>query len=224
LGETLVNFAHLRANLHRVLWVMLRAHRGAAASRGPSADFEIERQWRAGPGTRVPSWIGPWRAVEETEALLLDRYFDTRDLQLAATRSRLRIRSTPAGDIATLKRRVANRGRLRHRIEIEGPCDADPERSVPFVAARLLTLDPLHEIGTIQTRRVNRLYRRGQRMVEVARDEIGYRSGPSEWRIEVEGDAADVAEVAQLLEVRVPGLAPVRRGKVQEMLSRRAAA
>jgi inorganic triphosphatase YgiF len=213
-----VNIAHVQAVLHRVMWVAGTHHPLRA-----TAGFEVERQWRAMPGVVLPAELGDWRLDVESDALLVDRYFDTADLQLHASRSRLRIRTTPAGPIATLKRRVGSGGRLRRRIEIEAPCEADPEQSIPFVAARLLTLDPLHEIGTIRTRRLSRSYRLENRVVEVVRDRVRYDTGADEWRLELEGDPDDVRTVGRLLERRVPGLAAVRRGKVQTMLARRAA-
>ncbi|HEY3613079.1 MAG TPA: hypothetical protein VGK92_05210, partial [Gaiellales bacterium] len=114
-------------------------------------------------------------------------------------------------------------GRLRRRIEIEGPCDGDPETSVAFVAARLLTLQPLDRIGRIATARTVRVYVCGERAVELARDRVSYPVGADEWRLEAEGAADDVDEIGRLLEQLELGLGRVRRGKVQTLLPRGAA-
>ena len=112
---------------------------------------------------------------------------------------------------------------LRRRVEIEGPCDGDPELSAAFVAARLLTLQPLVELGRIVTARVIRVYAHGERTVEVVRDCVSYPVGADEWRLEAEGEVADVIELGELLERMPLGLAPVRRGKVRTLLQRCAA-
>ena len=188
-----------------------------------TAGLEIERQWKAHPGLRLPPSIGDWNAVGSRDELLVDHYYDTSDLQLAEQRARLRVRRAAEADVATLKRRMPSDGRLRHRIEIEGPFDGDPELSVAFVAARLLTQHPLTLLGRIVTARSTRVYALGARRVDVARDCVSYPVGRDEWRLEAEGEARDVLEIAQLLEELPLGLAPVRRGKVQTLLRRRAA-
>jgi uncharacterized protein YjbK len=187
------------------------------------AGYEIERQWRAHPNLRLPSRIGLWCAVDGHYDRLVDSYYDTHDLQLDGRRARLRLRRAAMYEVATLKRRVPAAAGLRRRIEIEGPCDGDPETSVAFVAARLLTLQPLEEIGRIVTARTTRVYAHGERRVEVVRDHVVYPRGGDEWRVEAEGAAADVNELAHLLEDLPLGLQPVRRGKVQTMLRRAAA-
>jgi adenylate cyclase class IV len=187
------------------------------------AALEIERQWSATPFTHLPARLGAWRAVDGHESVLVDTYFDTADRRLEWSRARLRVRATGTETLATLKRRVGRSGDLRRKVEIEGPCGDDPEQSVPFLAARLLTLDPLHELGVISTRRTTTVYRRDDRRVEVAHDEVDYPRGGPEWRLEAEGHADDVSELARLLEQRVDGLAAVRRGKVQTLLHRLAA-
>ena len=188
-----------------------------------TAGFEIERQWRARHDLVLPEAIGAWQAVDDGEHRLVDHYYDTADLTLAGQRARLRVRRTGYAEVATLKRRVPSGGRLRRRIEIEGPFDADPETSVAFVAARLLTLHPLGPIGRIVTARTTRVYARDERTVEIAHDRVSYPVGGDEWRLEAEGRAADVREIARLLERMALGLAPVRRGKVQTLLRRCAA-
>jgi inorganic triphosphatase YgiF len=188
-----------------------------------TAGIEIERQWRAHAALRLPLVIGAWRAVSERDHRLVDHYYDTTDLQLAGQRARLRVRRSEASEVATLKRRVSSGGRLRRRIEIEGPCEGDPEASVAFIAARLLTLHPLELIGRIVTARTAHVYARGERRVEIARDRVSYSVGGDEWRLEFEGAADDVNEIAQLLERLPLGLEPVRRGKVQTLLRRGAA-
>jgi inorganic triphosphatase YgiF len=188
-----------------------------------SAGVEIERQWRASAGLRLPAAIGPWHVVSERHQRLVDHYYDTADLQLAEQRARLRVRHVDAVAFATLKRRVPSGGRLRRRIEIEGPCQGDPEASVAFVAARLLTLHPLGQIGRIATARTARLYVCGERAVEVASDRVSYPVGDDEWRVEAEGAADDVNEIGRLLEQLSLGLGRVRRGKVQTLLRRCAA-
>jgi inorganic triphosphatase YgiF len=188
-----------------------------------AAGYEVERQWRAHPSLRLPAAIGAWHAVDDGHDHLVDHYYDTADLQLHAQRARLRLRTAGAIEIATLKRRLPSSAGLRRRLEIEGPCDGDPEASVAFVAARLLTLQPLVEIGRIVTARTTRVYARGERSVEVVRDCVSYPVGGDEWRVEAEGDAGDVAEIGALLERLALGLAPVRRGKVQTLLRRCAA-
>ena len=135
-----------------------------------AAGFEIERQWRAHSGLQLPLAIGDWRAVEYRRDRLVDHYYDTADMQLEGHRARLRVRSSDACEVATLKRRVTSSAGLRRRIEIEGPCGGDPEESVAFVAARLLTLHPLVELGRIVTIRTTRVYARGDRTVEVVKD------------------------------------------------------
>lgn len=144
-------------------------------------------------------------------------------MQLDSRRARLRLRNMEACELATLKRRVASNGGLRRSIEIEGPFDGDPETSVAFVAARLLTLKPLVEIGRIVTARSTRIYVKAEQTVEVARDCVSYPVGDDEWRLEAEGDTRDVEEIARLLERMPLGLEPVRRGKVQTLLRRCAA-
>jgi inorganic triphosphatase YgiF len=188
-----------------------------------AAGFEVERQWRAHASLRLPSALGTWHAVDDHSDRLVDHYYDTADLQLHEQRARLRLRTAGAIEIATLKRRVSASAGLRRRIEIEGPCGADPEASVAFVAARLLTLQPLVEIGRIVTARTTRVYAHGDRAVEVVRDCVSYPVGGDEWRLEAEGEAGDVSEIAELLERLPLGLAPVRRGKVQTLLRRCAA-
>jgi inorganic triphosphatase YgiF len=188
-----------------------------------TAGLEIERQWRAHPGLRLPESIGDWCAIDHRDELLVDYYYDTADLQLAGQRARLRVRRAAAADIATLKRRVSSDGHLRRRIEIEGPYDGDPETSVAFVAARLLTQRPLTLLGRIVTARATRVYSLGTRRVEVARDRVSYPVGRDEWRLEAEGEARDVLEIGHMLERLPLGLAPVRRGKVQTLLRRCAA-
>jgi inorganic triphosphatase YgiF len=193
------------------------------APRTVSAGVEIERQWRARAGLHLPSAIGPWRVVAERRQQLVDHYYDTAERQLAEQRARLRVRHDDDAAVATLKRRVPSGGRLRRRIEIEGPCDGDPETSVAFVAARLLTLQPLDRIGRIATARTVRVYVCGERAVELARDRVSYPVGADEWRLEAEGAADDVDEIGRLLEQLELGLGRVRRGKVQTLLRRGAA-
>ena len=160
------------------------------------AGLEVERQWRAHPRLRLPSRIGAWQAIDERHDRLVDHYYDTSDMQLDRQRARLRLRSAGASELATLKRRVTSSGGLRKSIEIEGPFDGDPETSVAFVAARLLTLKPLLEIGRIVTARSTRIYVNAERTVEVARDCVSYPVGDDEWRLEVEGATRDVDEIA----------------------------
>jgi uncharacterized protein YjbK len=188
-----------------------------------AAGFEVERQWRAHRSLRLPSAIGAWRAVDDQHDFLVDHYYDTADLRLDGQRARLRLRTAGAIEVATLKRRVSSSAGMRRRIEIEGPCDGDPETSVAFVAARLLTLQPLLEIGRIVTDRTTRVYARGERAVELVRDHVSYPVGGDDWRLEAEGERKDVAEIASLIERLSLGLAPVRRGKVQTLLRRCAA-
>lgn len=188
-----------------------------------AAGFEVEHQWRAHASLRLPVAIGAWRAVDDYSDRLVDHYYDTADLQLDGQRARLRLRTAGAIEIATLKRRVSSSAGLRRRIEIEGPCHGDPETSVAFVAARLLTLQPLVEIGRIVTARTTRIYAHGERAVEVVRDCVSYPVGGDEWRLEAEGAPGDVSEIAALIERLSLGLAPVRRGKVQTLLRRCAA-
>jgi inorganic triphosphatase YgiF len=188
-----------------------------------TAGVEIERQWRAHAGLRLPPLLGAWRALAERDLRLVDHYYDTADLQLAEQRARLRVRCSDEADVATLKRRVSSGDRLRRRIEIEGPCGGDPEASVAFIAARLLTLHPLERIGRIVTARTAHVYACGERRIEIARDRVSYPVGGDEWRLEAEGAADDVNEIAGLLERLPLGLEPVRRGKVQTLLRRSAA-
>jgi CYTH domain len=189
-----------------------------------AAGFEIERQWRAHPRLHLPAAVGDWRVTDESSERLVDRYYDTADLDLDARRARLRVRSGEASEVATLKRRVSSIAGLRRRIEIEGPCDGgDPETSVAFVAARLLTLRPLLEIGHIETDRTTRIYALGERSVQLMRDCVSYPVGADEWRLEAEGSVEDVKAIAGLLERLPLGLAPVGRGKVQTLLRRCAA-
>jgi uncharacterized protein YjbK len=188
-----------------------------------SAGLEIERQWRAHPSLRLPAEIGEWHAVEDLDERLFDHYYDTADMELHRRRARLRVRRSHVLTYSTLKRRVSSTAGLRRRIEIEGPCARDPETSVAFIAARLLTLQPLVEIGHIVTARATRVYTSQGRAVEVVRDRVTYPVGRDEWRLEVEGEADDVTQVAMLLEQLRLGLAPVRRGKVQTLLRRCAA-
>jgi CYTH domain len=187
------------------------------------AGFEVERQWRAHSRLRLPTSLGPWKAIDERWDRIVDHYYDTSDMQLDSRRARLRLRNTEACELATLKRRVASNGGLRRSIEIEGPCGGDPETSVAFVAARLLTLKPLAEIGRIVTARTTRIYVKSEQTVEVARDCVSYPVGDDEWRLEAEGETDAVEEIALLLERMPLGLAPVRRGKVQTLLRRCAA-
>lgn len=187
------------------------------------AGIEIERQWRAHPNLRLPSRIGCWSAIDDHHDRLVDDYYDTRELQLAARRARLRLRRAGTYEVATLKRRVTSNAGLRRRIEIEGPYEGDLETTIAFVAARLLTLRPLLAIGRIETTRTTRLYADGERRVEVARDHVSYPRGADEWRLEAEGAAADVNEIGALLERLPLGLSRVRRGKVQTLLRRCAA-
>ena len=187
------------------------------------AGLEVERQWRAHPRLRLPARIGAWQAIDDRHDRLVDHYYDTSDMQLDRQRARLRLRSAGACELATLKRRVMSSGSLRRSIEIEGPFDGDPEASVAFVAARLLTLKPLLELGRIVTARSTRIYVKAEQTVEVARDCVSYPVGDDEWRLEVEGETRDVDEIARLLERMPLGLAPVRRGKVQTLLRRCAA-
>jgi inorganic triphosphatase YgiF len=187
------------------------------------AGLEVERQWRAHPRLRLPSRIGAWHAIDDRHDRLVDHYYDTSDMQLDIQRARLRLRSAGACELATLKRRVSSCDGLRRSIEIEGPFDGDPEASVAFVAARLLTLKPLLEIGRIVTARSTRIYGKAEQTVEIATDRVSYPVGDDEWRLEVEGETRDVDEMAQLLERMPLGLAPVRRGKVQTLLRRYAA-
>ena len=198
-------------------------HELSARTDAPVAAFEIERQWRAHPSLQLPLTVGAWRAVADRRERLLDHYYDTADLQLDRQRARLRLRTSGSGEVATLKRHVTSSAGLRRRIEIEGPCEGDPETSVAFVAARLLTLHPLVELGRIVTARATRIYAHGERTVEVVRDCVSYPVGEDEWRLEAEGEADDVSELGALLERMPLGLAPVRRGKVQTLLRRCAA-
>jgi inorganic triphosphatase YgiF len=188
-----------------------------------SAGFEIEHQWRAHPSLRLPAEIGEWQALEDVDERLVDHYYDTAGMELHERRARLRVRRSHALTYSTLKRRISSTAGLRRRIEIEGPCAHDLETSVAFIAARLLTLQPLLEIGHIITARVTRVYTYQGRAVEIVKDQVTYPVGRDEWRLEVEGDADDVTQVAMLLEQLRLGLAPVRRGKVQTLLHRRAA-
>ena len=188
-----------------------------------SAGVEIERQWRAHPGLRLPAEIAEWRCVDELDERLVDHYYDTAKMELHRRRARLRVRRSEALTSSTLKRRISSTAGLRRRIEIEGPCAHDPEASLAFVAARLLTLQPLRPIGHIITARATRIYTYEGRRVEVVRDRVRYPIGRDEWRLEVEGAAEDVTRVADVLEQLRLGLAPVRRGKIQTLLRRCAA-
>jgi inorganic triphosphatase YgiF len=182
--------------------------------------LEVERQWRAHPGLRLPARIGAWHAIERHAQVLVDRYYDTPELQLHEQRMRLRVRRSHERAVSTLKRRLGSASGLRRRIEIEGPCEGDPEISLAFVAARLVTLEPLREFGTIVTRRTTSVYELDRRRIEVVRDHVSYPAGSDEWRLEAEGLPDDVNELAALLETLPLGLAPVRRGKVQTLLKR----
>ena len=118
---------------------------------------------------------------------------------------------------------MTSSGGLRRSIEIEGTFGDDPETSVAFVAARLLTLKPLIEVGRIVTARSTRIYANAERTLEIACDRVSYPVGDDEWRLEAEGATSDVEEFAMLLERLPLGLAPVRHGKVQTLLRRCAA-
>ena len=194
-----------------------------SAATSVSACVEVERQWRAHASLRLPAAIGNWRLVDALEERLVDHYYDTTDLELHAQRVRLRVRRSDSLRYSTLKRRLSSSEGLRRRIEIESRCDDDHEASAAFVAARLLTLRPLAEIGRIVTARATHLYAHDDRCVEVVRDRVSYPVGEDEWRLEAEGDPADVTEIGALLERLPLGLAPVRRGKVQTLLRRCAA-
>jgi inorganic triphosphatase YgiF len=198
-------------------------HELSTRADGPVAGFEVERQWRAHPALQLPLSLGAWRAVDDRCERLLDHYYDTADLQLDRQRARLRLRTSDAAEVATLKRHVTSSAGLRRRVEIEGPCEGDPELSAAFIAARLLTLHPLVELGRIVTARATRVYARGERTVEVVRDCVSYPVGEDEWRLEAEGEAGDVTELGALLDRMPLGLAPVRRGKVRTLLQRCAA-
>jgi adenosylmethionine---8-amino-7-oxononanoate aminotransferase len=80
---------------------------------------------------------------------------------------------------------------------------------VAFIAARLLTLHPLERLGRIVTARTTRVYGLGDRRVEVARDRVSYPVGADEWRVEAEGAAGDVDEIARLLAMREEEVAAV---------------
>jgi inorganic triphosphatase YgiF len=187
------------------------------------AGIEVERQWRAHSRLHLPSRIGSWKAIEDRYDRLIDHYYDTFDMHLQSQRARLRLRRAGASEVATLKRRVTSSGGLRRSIEIEGAFEHDPETSVAFVAARLLTLKPLIEVGRIVTARSTRIYANAERTLELARDRVSYPVGDDEWRLEAEGETSDVEEFAMLLERLPLGLAPVRHGKVQTLLRRCAA-
>jgi uncharacterized protein YjbK len=187
------------------------------------AGVEVERQWRAHSRLHLPSRIGSWEAIDDRIDRLVDHYYDTSDMQLQSQRARLRLRRAAASEVATLKRRVTSSGGLRRSIEIEGTFGDDPETSVAFVAARLLTLKPLVEIGRMVTARSTRIYTNAGRTLELARDRVSYPVGDDEWRLEAEGATRDVEEIATLLERMPLGLAPVRHGKVQTLLRRCAA-
>lgn len=189
----------------------------------PVAGFEVERQWRAHPSLQLPAAIGAWRAIGDRSERLVDHYYDTADLELDRQRARLRLRSSETAEVATLKRHVTSSAGLRRRVEIEGPCDGDPELSLAFVAARLLTLQPLIELGRIVTERTTRVYADGERSVEVVRDRVSYPVGDDEWRLEAEGEISDVSELGALIERLPLGLGPVRCGKVRTLLQRCAA-
>jgi hypothetical protein len=187
------------------------------------AGVEVERQWRAHSRLHLPAKIGSWTAIEDRYDRLIDDYYDTCDMQLQSQRARLRLRRAAGSEVATLKRRVTSSGGLRKSIEIEGTFGDNPETSVAFVAARLLTLKPLVEIGRIVTARSTRIYANADSTLELARDCVSYPVGDDEWRLEAEGATRDVEEIATLLERMPLGLAPVRHGKVQTLLRRCAA-
>jgi hypothetical protein len=52
-----------------------------------TAGVEIERQWRAHAGLRLPPAIGAWRLVAQRDLRLADHYYDTADSQLAEQRA-----------------------------------------------------------------------------------------------------------------------------------------
>ncbi len=134
------------------------------------------------------------------------------------------MRSSDEAEVATLKRRVSSGGRLRRRIEIEGPCHGDPETSVAFVAARLLTLQPLERDRPHRDGAHGARLRLRRAPVELARDRVSYPVGDDEWRLEAEGAADDVERDRLACSSGSRSASqPVRRGKVQTLLRRCAA-
>ncbi len=189
-----------------------------------SLAVEVERQWLAPKGVRLPARIGAWTMVDEHGANMIDRYFDTTLLCLADRRARLRVRSSAHEDIATLKRRLPGSAGERRKLELQAPAGDDPQASAPFLAAGLITDAPLREIGAIRTRRLTRIYRRDKLAVEVVRDHVGYKWGATIWRVEAEGPEAAVRAFAADIEAAVPGLRPARQGKVATLFERHRAA
>jgi CYTH domain len=185
-----------------------------------SLALEIERQWCVSRGLRLPTRLGRWEAVSEQRDEFSDSYFDTPLLCLGGRRTRLRIRASATGDVATLKRRLAGGGRARRKLELQAPAGEDPYASAPFLAARLITDRPLGEVGEILTRRTTRVYVARDATIEVVRDRVDYAWGETVWRVEAEGHEPVVQAFAEELERAVVGLRPVRQGKAAMLFER----
>ena len=129
---------------------------------------------------------------------MTDRYLDTHlgagRLFLAGMRARLR--EANDGVTLTVKRRGTVSGAITTRSEIEGPAspDLDPA-SWPPSSARDLLLEvaggaPLTEIAALRQRRLVRLLRRGDTIVEISLDEMDALDGDRsvDHRVELEAE------------------------------------
>jgi inorganic triphosphatase YgiF len=182
---------------------------------------EIERQWIAPDDVELPDRIGPFQAGETEQRTIADTYLDTADAALREGGGRLRIRVQNGRQLATFKRSLEGAADgVRRREEVEGPADGDPELSDAFLAARVLSSDPLAPVGTLHTSRAAREYRHGDLVVEAVIDHLRYPDGSQETRVEAEGDEASVEAFGNELERAVGGLEPARTTKGAELARR----
>jgi triphosphatase len=173
------------------------------------------------------------------EQVITDRYLDTAldagALRAAATRARLRSNGTAVVLAVKGRGSVAPDG-VTTRTEVEGPATAtiDPA-SWPPSAARDLLLEragglPLHEIAALRQRRLVRLLRRGETIVELSLDEIAALAGETvlATRIELEaelkaGPPSALGDLAAAL-ASIDGLAPAVGSKLEFALGARRSA
>ena len=208
----------------------------------PAAPVEIELKYAvldpaAGERLLAARAIGGFRARGRVRPVATDdRYLDTSDGALGHARIAVRLRTTAAGRLLTIKGYATTEGALHRREEHEGPAgDGLDPHTWPESDARTLLLAlagdaPLQErIGLRQARRYRTLVDDRGSEVELSLDEVevvaGERGLASFTEMELElkrGDPEALAPLAAALAVE-PGLAPLQTSKLERALDALAA-
>lgn len=177
-----------------------------------------------------PTRLAGFEAAGEPHLVaIVDRYVDTDPYEglLALAQMRARLRREGRSVELTVKRSGTEALGVTTRVELKGPAtrSLDPRRW-PASAARTALLAAtgdaeLVEIARLRQRRLTRLFRRGQTIVEVSLDALAALDGRQvvarrhELEMElVEGEAVHLGDLADAVR-RVAGIVPALGSKLR---------